>query len=91
MCTFYKDDIEKQQLKCQLPLLKMLVKESLESPNCERELSIHFITKQLSDLSLVQRVAFSQVFVVANLLLVLPATNASSEHSFYALRRVKPI
>ena len=33
--------------------------------------------------------AFSQVFVIMNLLLVLPATNATSECSFSALRRVK--
>ena len=33
--------------------------------------------------------AFSQIFVIAKLLLVMPATNACSERSFSALRRLK--
>ena len=62
---------------------------AVESPDCDRDLSISYVVKVLSELSCAQRVAFSQVFIVMNLLLVLPATNATSEWSFSALRRVK--
>ena len=55
----------------------------------ENELSIRFIANTLSDLSRAQQGAFSQVFVVMKLLLVMPATNSTSERSFSALRRVK--
>ena len=72
-------------------MLHELVKQALESPDCDRELStcIRFVVRVLSKLSSAQRMAFSQVFVIMNLLLALPATNATSEHSFSALRRVK--
>ena len=87
--NFYKDDIDKAQLQCQLPMLHGLIKQAMESPDCDRDLSISYVVKVLSELSCAQRVAFSQVFIVMNLLLVLPATNATSERSFSALRRVK--
>ena len=87
VCTHYKDDVNKYQLQSQLPLVQSLVKDKLRSG--ENELSIHFIAKTLSDLSTPQRGAFSQVFVLMKLLFVMPATNASSERSFSALRRVK--
>ena len=45
--------------------------------------------KVLSGLSVAERAAFSGVLNVVKLLLVLPATNATSERSFSALRRVK--
>ena len=89
ICNFYKDDIDKAQLQCQLPMLYGLIKHTMESPDCNREMSILFVVKALSGLSCAQRVAFSQVFVIVRLLLVLPATNATSERSFSALRRVK--
>ena len=43
----------------------------------------------LSELSVVERTAFSGVWSILQLLLVLPATNATSERSYSALRRVK--
>ena len=61
--------------------------EQLESG--ESELNIPVIVTSLSGISTAQRVAFSQVFVLMKLLLVMPATNASSERSFSALRRIK--
>ena len=68
-------------------VLHSLVSEKLQSG--ENELTIPFVITTLSELSTAQRVCFSQVFVLAKLLLVMPATNASSERSFSALRRVK--
>ena len=79
--------MNKHQLQSQLPLLQLLVNDKLKSEDCE--LSIHFIVSILSDLSVAQRGAFSEVFTVMKLLLVMPATNATSERSFSALRRVK--
>ena len=43
----------------------------------------------LSELSVAERTAFSGVWSVVMLLLVLPATNATSKRSFSALRWVK--
>ena len=63
-----------------------VTKQAMESPDCDRELSISFVVKVLSELSCAQRVAFSKVM---NPSLVLPATNATSEWSFSALTRVK--
>ena len=87
VCGFYGADIDKGQLQCQIPLLKELTRPSIEDGS--EELSISYVAQILRGLA--QRVAFSQVFVVMNLLLVLPATNATSERSFSALRRVKNI
>ena len=52
-------------------------------------LTIPAITQFLSELSIAEQSAFSQVWMVMKLLLVMPATNATSERSFSALRRVK--
>ena len=52
-------------------------------------LTIPAITEVLSKLSVAEQSAFSQVWTVMKLLLVMPATNATSERSFSALRRVK--
>ena len=86
VCDFYKDDISKMQLQAQLPLLQALFAEEKN----QSELSINdFIIKSLSQLSSAQRLAFSNVWVLMKILLVMPATNASSEHSFSGLRRIK--
>ena len=43
----------------------------------------------LAELSTAEKVAFSGVLTAVKLLLVMPATNATSERSFSAIRRVK--
>lgn len=88
VCTYYKEDVNKHQLQSQLPLLHSLVNDKLKSGDCE--LSIRFVASTLSDLSTPQRGAFCQVFTI-KLILVMPATNATSERSFSALRRVSRI
>ena len=85
VCNFYKEDLSKQQLQAQLPLLKALVDTSMK----DMELTIHNLVKLLSEMSPTQRVAHSKVWIVLKLLLVMPATNATSERSFSALRRIK--
>ena len=75
MCTFYKDDLCKEQLLAQLPLLHSLFVEQSEGGAA----TISGVSKILSELSPAQRVAFSGVLVLLKLLLVMPATNAGSE------------
>ena len=83
----YKDDLSRQELDSQLPRLKPLCKEVLKESG--ENFSFHDAVKVLSHLSVVERAAFSGVLKVMKLLLVLPATNATSERSFSVLRRVK--
>ena len=59
-----------------------------ENDQC-KDLTIHNIAKHLANLSVGEQVALSQVFILMKLLLVMPATNATSERSFSALRRIK--
>ena len=73
------------QLWAQQPLLQALFAEEKN----QSELSINDIIKSLSQLSSAQRLAFSNVWVLMKILLVMPTSNASSEHSFSGLRRIK--
>ena len=77
ICSFYKDDLSKSQLEAQLPLLK-----PLSDTTGIGEITIHDVIRILGGLSSAERVAFSSVWTVAKLLLVMPATNATSERSF---------
>ena len=71
------------QLQAQLPLLQALFAEEKN----QSELRIKDFT--LSQLSSAQQLAFRNVWVLMKILLVMPATNASSEHSFSGLQRIK--
>ena len=84
ICNFYKGDLSRAQLEAQLPLLQPLC--DTEGIN---EITIHDVVRMLGGLSSAKRVAFSSVWTAMKLLLVMPATNASSERSFSALRRIK--
>ena len=57
--------------------------------NDSTKLTIKDIITSVQDISKEQQVALSNVWVLFKLLLVMPATNASSERSFSALRHVK--
>ena len=83
----YKDDLSRLELEAQLPLLKPLCKDICEELG--DNFSVRDAVRALSELSVAERTAFSGVWTVMKLLLVLPATNATSERSFSALRRVK--
>ena len=82
VADFYKDDINKEQLKMQLSILS-------SNTSCEPTHELHTVIKYLQGLSPPQRLLLSEVCVLASLILVMPATNAVSEHSFSALRRIK--
>ena len=83
-CDFYGDDLPQLQLQTQLPLLRHLFQETAAA-----NVTFHEIVRVLGTLSAAQRLAFSAVWICMKLLLVMPATNATSERSFSALRRVK--
>ena len=85
--AIYKDDLSRQELDSQLPLLKPLCEEVCQESG--ENFSFHDAVKVISGLSVSERAAFSGVLKVVKLLLLLPATNATSERSFSALRRVK--
>ena len=87
VCDFYKEDLSKSQLEVQLPLLRHLVQEAQETSS--HEINVREIVRVLAGLSTAEKVAFSSVLTALKLLLVMPATNATSERSYSALRRVK--
>ena len=75
----YGSDLSRDQLEVQLPLLQK---------SDEEVEGIHDIIKILCELSSSERIGFSYVWTAVKLLLVMPATNATSERSS-ALRRIK--
>ena len=83
-CDFYGDDLPRFQLQTNLPLLRHLFQETAAA-----NVTFHEIVRVLGTLSAAQRLAFSAVWICMKLLLVMPATNATSERPFSALRRVK--
>ena len=80
---FYKDDLNKEQLRTQLTVM------SVNLPTDTSPHNLNAILKYLREISDAQRSLKSDVCKLASLVVVMPATNASSEHSFSALRRVK--
>ena len=82
VCSFYGDDINPSRLKIQLELL-----------------GTNFTDRRSNDITLQSLIEFfessahqehlSEVLVVLKLILVVPATNATSERSFSSLRRIK--
>ena len=79
---FYKDDFDADQLRMQLDIL------SANFPH-ESVHNLHDVMPYLKEISPVQRSLMSEVCKLASLILVMPATNAVSERSFSALRRLK--
>ena len=56
---------------------------------CESTQDLHSVIKYLQELSHAQRSLLSEICTLASLILIMPATNAVSERSFSALRRLK--
>ena len=81
--SVYKDDFDASKLKTQLELLP----SSFNS--FEKRPTLSEIQDYFTALSLGQRSFMSEICIFLNLILVIPATNAVSERSAFALRRVK--
>ena len=84
VCLFYKDDFDPTLLCSQLHTFAVNFNEEGTST-----VSIFDIRDYFMSLSCAQRVLLSQVSRLVQLLLIMPPTNATSERSFSALRRVK--
>ena len=80
---FYGDDVNKDNLKSQLQMI------SLDFPNGSKPPNVFTILAYMKTLCSAKKQLLSDVCTILKLVLVMPATNASSERSFSALRRVK--
>ena len=77
----FGDDLNKIELEAQLQNLRCYSEEPV--------VNVHELVSFLQNLSQSQKRFMPQVVILSKLLLVMPATNAVSERSFSALKRVK--
>ena len=82
---FYGDDLNIDQLRLHLDIMS----QNLPKFNGRYTLQCVVVYRYLRDLTPIQRVLVTQVCTLVSLILVLSATNATSEHSFSTLRRIK--
>ena len=82
---FYHNDFDSSQLRLHLEILQATFPAELISPT----LSFHDVSKYIQSLSDAERSLMSEVVTLLKLVLVLPSTNAVSERSFSAMRRLK--
>ena len=78
--SYYKDYLEIFQLASQLCLLTEIF-----ATVGRADLSVSSVLNSVTELPVRERLAFSAVWTVLKLLVVMPATNATSERSFSAL------
>jgi hypothetical protein len=78
----YHDDFKSNLLLVQLRTFHV-------NYNIEDDMSIHDVFKMVQGMSGAQRSFFSEIVKLTRLLLIIPATNAISERSFSAMRRIK--
>lgn len=85
VCNFFFEDFNKDELVAELSTMHQLFhsKAENEAP------SVASIKTALLSLSVSQRMLLRTVCRAFQLLLILPATNSTSERSFSALRRIK--
>ena len=81
---FYTTDLDAALLKQHVDVLASNFPVSLQ-----RSATVMDIRKHIQAMSSAEQLLISQVLTVLHILLVMPATNASSKRSFSALRRVK--
>ena len=90
--SFYKDDFRPSYLSAQLQNLQTVFCKKAEANQQNaphrRRFSLKEALEYLRELPEMQRSFFSEVICLARLILVMPATNAVSERSFSALRRM---
>ena len=82
VCDFYGDDLERNSLLPQLQTLRAQL-------GTETDLGLNNVVAYLRNLPSAAVDYFSEGFNLVKLLLVVPATNAVSERSASALRRLK--
>lgn len=90
VCDFYGDDFDHDVLCTQLQTLGVHYHQIRQTEaGLAANLTIFDVKDHLLSLSSGQLALLSQVKCLVQLILVMPATNASSERSFSALRREK--
>ena len=89
VCSFYKDDFNPALLHAQLLTFGIEYGRIQSDHDCNAKPSIFDVKDYFTSLIMAQRSLLSEVCKVVKLVLVMPATNATSERSFSALRRVK--
>ena len=85
VADFYRDDFDSSQLQLHLDILRTTFPGQLKSP----ALSFRDVRKYVQSLSEAERSLISEAVTLLKLILVLPSTNAVSERSFSAMRRLK--
>jgi len=87
VCDVYGDDINKYAAETQLKnLSEMAISEGF---NPDSSFLINELIKFLQALPEAKKLLIKEVVKIAKIMLVMPATNALSERSFSALRRLK--
>ena len=86
VCGFFVDDFNQAGLAAELRTLRELF--SQRASGCAKA-TVNALKDVLTSLSPSQSLLIANVWRLFQLLLVLPATNATSERSFSALRRIK--
>ena len=91
VCSFYKDDFDQDLLRTQLQTFGVHFQQLNPSPTgvSNTHLTIFDVKNYFLSLSPGQMSLLSQVRRVLQLILIMPATNSTSERSFSALRCVK--
>ena len=89
VCSFYKDDFHPENLRAQLLTFGVEYGRNQSDNDRSTKPIIFDIKNYFTPLAMPQRSLLSEVYKVVKLVLVMPATNATSERSFSALRRVK--
>ena len=82
----YKGDINEVAFGTQLTLMRTLMQSRFSNINT---VTLSDIVKVFQEMKPTSRLLFSEIVTVLKLVLVMPATNATSERSFSALRRLK--
>ena len=82
VCNFCKDDFDKHKLETHLCSLLGIFED-------KEVTDIHIVVKKFLKMLAGMRAHFSEVVISIELLLIAPATNAVSERSCSALRRIK--
>ena len=88
VCEFYGDDLDKCDLESQLKVLRTLYMEKIVTVDNDAP-SVQTLKSVLQTLTPEQLSLVDMVCRAFQLLLIMPATNATSERSFSALRRIK--
>ena len=85
----YKDDFDSNLLSAQLQVFSTAIKPEAIGTVTRTSVSLRDCIQFLRDLSPAKKLFFSEICLVAKLVLVMPATNAVSKRCFSAMRRLK--